>query len=120
MFWDPQSTGSHMGMLLRNVAGAGSGVDAGGTNVDTQYASTRGPSPLQMWVHQGIENPGADGGAAFQVPQNESMAYKILILGRADYDQPADVHLMLQNRPQVFLTKFFHAMGDPSYSIANA
>ena len=119
MFWDAQATGSQMGMLLRNVAGAGSGVDAGGTNVDQQYASTRGPSPLQLWVHQGIENPGADEGAAFQVPQNQTMAYKLLILGRADYSQPADVHLMVQNQPKVYLTEFYHAMGDPSYSVAN-
>lgn len=117
MVWDAQPTGSHMGMLLRNVAGAGSGVDAGGTNVDTQFASTRGPSPLQMWVHQGIENPGADEGAAFQVPQNDTMQYKLLVLGRADYSQPADVHLMLQNRPQVFVTEFYHRIGDPSYSV---
>lgn len=120
MVWESQATGSHMGMLLRNVAGAGSGVDAGGTNVDTQYASTRGPSPLRMWVLQGIENPGADDGAAFQVPQNDTMRYKLLVLGRADYDQPADVQVMLQNRPQVFITKFFHELGDPSYSVLNA
>lgn len=120
MVWDGQPTGSQMGMLLRNVAGAGSGVDAGGTNVDTQYASTRGPSPLGMWVHQGIENPGADEGAAFQVPQNETMQYKLLVLGRADYGQPADVHLMLQNRPQVFVTEFYHKLGDPSYSVLDA
>lgn len=120
MVWEEQATGKHMGMLLRNVAGAGSGVDAGGTDVDTQYASTRGPSPLQMWVHQGIENPGADDGAAFQVPQNDTMSYKLLILGRADDDAQADVHLMVENRPQVFLTTFYHAMGDPSYSVLNA
>lgn len=117
MVWDEQPTGRHMGMLLRNVAGAGSGVDAGGTNVDTQYASTRGPSPLRMWVEQGVENPGADDGALFQDPQNGTMRYKLLILGRADYGQPADLHLMLEYRPQVFLTKFYHAMGDASYTV---
>lgn len=119
MFWEEQTTGSQMGMLLRNVAGAGSGVDAGGTNVDQQYASTRGPAPLQLWVYQGVENPGADEGAAFQVPQNGTMAYKLLILGRADYSQPADVHLMVQNQVKVYLTEFYHAMGDASYSVAN-
>lgn len=117
MVWESQPTGSQMGMLLRNVAGAGSGVDAGGTNVDTQYASTRGPSPLRMWVQQGVENPGADDGARFQDPQNQTMQYKLLLLGRADYSQPADVHLMVEYRPQVFLTKFYHAMGDASYTI---
>jgi hypothetical protein len=106
-----------MGMLLRNVAGAGSGVDAGGTNIDTQYASNRGPSPLRTWVHQGIENPGADSGAAFQEPDNTSMEYKVLILGRADYSQPADIHLMVQYEPEIFLTKFFNAVGDESYSM---
>lgn len=120
MVWDAQATGSQMGMLLRNVAGAGSGIDAGGTNIDIQFASTRGPSPLRMWVVQGVVNPGADDGAAFQVPQNDTMAYKVLILGRADYDQPADIHLMLENRPQVFLTKFYHALGDPSYTVLDA
>jgi hypothetical protein len=119
MVWEAQPTGSQMGMLLRNVAGAGSGVDAGGTNVDVQYASTRGPSPLRMWVQQGVENPGADEGARFQDPQNQTMQYKLLLLGRADYSQPADVHLMLESRPQVFLTKFYHAMGDPSYSVVD-
>jgi hypothetical protein len=119
MVWDDQATGTQMGMLLRNVAGAGSGVDAGGTNVDTQYASTRGPAPLRMWVYQGQENPGADDGARFQDPQNQTMAYKLLILGRADYSKPADVNLMVQERPQVFLTKFYNAMGDPSYSVLN-
>jgi hypothetical protein len=116
MVWAAQPTGSHMGMLLRNVAGAGSGVDAAGEGVDIQFASTRGPSPLQMWVYQGIENPGAETGAAFQVPQNDTMDYKLLILGRADYDSQADVQVMVENHPQVFLTMFFHAMGDPSYS----
>ena len=116
MVWDEQPFGTHMGMLLRNVVGAGGGVDAGGTNTDIQYASTEGTSPLQMWVYQGIENPGSDDGAAFQVPQNDTMDYKILVLGRADDSQPADLHLMVENRPQVFLTKFFHAIGDPSYS----
>lgn len=120
MVWDEQATGKNMGMLLRNVVGAGGGVDAGGTNTDTQYASTEGPSPLPMWVYQGIENPGADDGAAFQVPQNDTMDYKLLVLGRADDSQPVDLHLMLENRPQVFLTKFFHAIGDPSYSVLNA
>lgn len=120
MFWEDQPTGSHMGMLLRNVAGAGSGVDAGGTNVDTQYASARGPAPLQMRVLQGVENNGSDDGAAFQVPQNETMTYKVLILGRADYDRPADVHLMVNNRPEVYVTEFYHAMGGQDYSVANA
>lgn len=119
MFWDEQPAGRHMGMLLRNVAGAGSGVDAGGTNVDVQYASTRGPAPLPLRVLQGIENPGSDEGAAFQVPQNDTMSYKLLILGRADYGQPADVHLMLNNRPEVYVTEFYHAMGDESYSVAD-
>lgn len=115
MVWDAQPTGSHMGMLLRNVAGAGSGVDAAGEGVDIQYASARGPSPLQMWVHQGVENPGSE--APFQVPQNDTMDYKLLILGRADYDSQADVQVMVENRPQVFLTEFYHAIGDPSYSV---
>jgi hypothetical protein len=117
MVWEEQPTGKNMGMLLRNIVGAGGGVDAGGTNTDTQYASTEGPSPLLMWIYQGIENPGADDGAAFQVPQNDTMEYKFLVLGRADDSQTVDVHLMVENRPQVFLTKFFHQIGDPSYSI---
>jgi hypothetical protein len=120
MVWDEQPTGKNMGMLLRNVVGAGGGVDAGGTNTDTQYASTEGPSPLPMWVYQGIENPGSDDGAAFQVPQNDTMDYKLLVLGRADDSQQVDMHVMVENRPQVFLTKFFHAIGDPSYSVLNA
>jgi hypothetical protein len=120
MVWEEQALGTNMGILLRNVVGAGGGIDAGGTNTDIQYASGEGPSPLQVWVHQGIENPGADEGAAFQVPQNDTMRYKALVLGRADDSKPADVHLMLENRPQVFVTKFFHAPGDPSYSVLNA
>jgi hypothetical protein len=112
-----------MGMLLRNIVGAGGGLDAGdgaGGDTDIQFASTRGPSPLQMWVYQGVENPGANDGAAFQVPQNDTMSYKLLILGRADYDSQADVQVMIENRPQVFLTEFYNALGDPSYSVANA
>jgi hypothetical protein len=27
---------------------------------------------------------------------------------------------MVENHPQVFLTKFYHAIGDPSYSVLNA
>jgi hypothetical protein len=122
MVWDEQATGKNMGMLLRNIVGAGGGIDAGdgaGGDTDIQFASAEGPSPLQMWVYQGIENPGANDGAAFQVPQNDTMEYKLLILGRADGSQQVDLHLMLENHPQVFLTKFFNAMGDPSYSIAN-
>jgi hypothetical protein len=119
MVWEEQPTGKNMGMLLRNVVGAGGGIDAGGTNTDIQYASTEGPSPIQMWVYQGIENPGSDDGAAFQVPQDQAMDYKLLVLGRADDSQQVDVHVMVENRPQVFLTKFYHAIGDPSYSIVN-
>ncbi|HUR25526.1 MAG TPA: carboxypeptidase-like regulatory domain-containing protein [Candidatus Thermoplasmatota archaeon] len=123
MVWDEQPTGKNMGMLLRNVVGAGGGVDAGdgaGGDTDIQYGSTEGPSPLQMWVYQGIENPGANDGAAFQVPQNDTMDYKLLVLGRADDSQTVDIHLMVENHPQVFLTKFYHQIGDPSYSVLNA
>jgi hypothetical protein len=119
MVWDAQPTGKNMGMLLRNVVGAGGGIDAGGTNTDIQYASTEGPSPILLWVFQGIENPGADDGAAFHQPPDQVMDYKLLVLGRADDSQAVDVHVMVENRPQVFLTKFFHAMGDPSYSVVN-
>jgi hypothetical protein len=119
MVWDEQPTGKNMGMLLRNIIGAGGGIDAGGTNTDIQYASAESASPLQMWVYQGVENPGADDGAAFQVPQNDTMDYQLLVLGRADDSQQVDIHLMIENRPQVFLTKFFHAIGDPSYSVVN-
>lgn len=114
MVWDEQPLGKHMGMLLRNVAGAGSGIDAAGEGVDVQYASTRGPSPLQMWVIQGIENPGGE--QPFHV-DNETTQYQVLILGRADNTQTADVHLMVENRPQVFLTLFYHQLGDPSYTV---
>lgn len=119
MVWEAQPTGKNMGMLMRNIVGAGGGVDAGGTNTDIQYASAESASPLQMWVYQGIENPGADDGAAFQVPQNSTMEYQLLVLGRADDSQQVDVHVMVENRPQVFLTKFYHAIGDPSYSVVN-
>lgn len=118
MIWDGQPTApaNQMGMHLRNVAEAGGCVDAGG-GVDVQYASMRGTSPLQMWVIQGIENPGAEDGAAFHVPQNESKLYQVMTVGRADYDAQADVHLMLQSRQQLFITMFYHQLGDPSYTI---
>lgn len=116
MVWNTQPTGKTMGMLLRNVAGAGSGVDAGGTNVDMQFGSTQGPSPLRMRLLQGIENPGADDGAAFQVPHNETMSYKLLILGRADRSQPASAEVLVNHNAQIFITKFFHVMGDESYT----
>lgn len=119
LVFDSQPTGAQMGLHLRSVAEAGGCVDAGG-GVDVQYASMRGPSPLQMWVVQGIENPGAEGGAAFHVPQNETKLYQIMTVGRADYDAAADVHLRLQSRQQLFVTLFYHKMGDPSYSILNA
>lgn len=117
MIWEEQATGSRMGLLLRNVAGAGSGVDAGGTNVDTQYFSTHSESPMRAWVHQGVENPGADDGAVFQEDPDAPAEYKILILGRADYDQPADVHLTFQLQPEIFLTKFHHALGGEDFSV---
>lgn len=118
LIWDGQPTApaNQMGMHLRNVAEAGGCVDAGG-GVDVQYASLRGPSPLQMWVYQGIENPGAEDGAAFHVPQNETKLYQIMTVGRADYDAAADVHLMVQSRQQLFVTLFYHQIGDPSYSV---
>lgn len=115
----PTAPAGQMGLHLRSVAEAGGCVDAGGTNTDIQYGSLRGPSPLPMWLYQGIENPGADDGAAFHVPQNESKLYQVMTVGRADYDASADVHLMLQSRQQLFVTLFYHEMGDPSYSIAN-
>jgi hypothetical protein len=115
----PTAPAGQMGMHLRSVAETGGCVDAGG-GVDVQYASMRGPSPLQMWVYQGIENPGAEDGAAFHVPQNETKLYQIMTVGRADYDAAADVHLMLQSRQQLFITLFYHAIGDPSYTILNA
>ena len=118
LIWEGQPTApaNQMGMHLRNVAEAGGCVDAGG-GVDVQYASLRGPSPLQMWVIQGVENPGAEDGAAFHVPQNESKLYQIMTVGRADYDAQADVHLMVQSTQQLFITLFYHQLGDPSYSI---
>lgn len=118
LVFDSQATGSQMGLHLRSVTETGGCVDAGG-GVDVQYASKRGPSPLPMWVYQGIENPGAEDGAAFHVPQNETKLYQIMTVGRADYDAVADVHLMLQSRQQLFVTLFYHEMGDPSYSIVN-
>lgn len=120
LVFDSQATGSQMGMHLRSVAEAGGCVDAGGTQTDIQYASLRGPSPLQMWVFQGMENPGADDGGAFHVPQNESKLYQIMTVGRADYDAAADVHLMVQSRQQLFVTMFYHQVGDPSYSVLDA
>lgn len=121
LVWDAQPTApaNQMGMHLRSVADVGGCVDAGGTNTDVQYASLRGPSPLQMWVIQGIENPGADEGGAFHVPQNETKLYQIMTVGRADYDAAADVHLMVQSRQQLFVTLFYHQLGDPSYSVLN-
>lgn len=120
LVFDSQPTGSQMGMHLRSVAEAGGCVDAGGSNLDVQYASLRGPSPLQMWVYQGVENPGADDGGAFHVPQNETKLYQVMTVGRADYDVAADVHLMVQSRQQLFITLFYHQVGDPSYSVLNA
>ena len=119
LVWDSQPTApaNQMGMHLRSVAEAGGCVDAGGTQTDIQYASLRGSSPLQMWVIQGIENPGADDGALFHDPQNETRLYQVMTVGRADYNATADVHLMLQSRQQLFITLFYHQLGDPSYTV---
>lgn len=48
------------------------------------------------------------------------MEYRALVPGRADEARPVDIHLMVENRPQVFVTEFYHAIGGPSYAVLDA
>lgn len=114
MVWDPQSTMPNYAGFIRSAVPVG---EAGGLGLEHQYWVDSGPSPLQAWVYQGIENDGAYDGDVFHPDASVAADYEVLIGGVTSGDQPAEVAFALQQTLDVFVTKFYNALGDPSYTV---
>ena len=117
MVWDPQSTMPNFAGFLRSAVPVG---EAGGLGLEQQFWVDSGPSPLQAWVYQGIENDGAYDGDVFHPDPTVAGDYEILVGGVTSGDQPAEVAFTLNQQLDVFVTKFYHALGDPGYTVLNA
>lgn len=114
MVWEPQATMPNYAGFLRSAVPVG---EAGGLGLEQQFWVDSGPSPLQAWVYQGIENDGAYDGDVFHPDQAVAADYEILVGGVTSGDQPAEVAFALQQTLDVFVTKFYNALGDPSYTV---
>lgn len=114
MAWEPQATMPEFAGFLRSPVPVG---EAGGLGLEHQYWVASGPSPLRAWVHQGIENEGAYDGDVFHPDPSVGADYEVLVGGVTAGDQPAEVAIALQQRLDVFVTKFYNALGDASYSV---
>lgn len=114
MVWSPQATGPNFAGFIRSPVAVG---EAGGLGLEQQFWVDSGPSPLRAWVYQGIENDGAYDGDVFHPDPTVAGDYEILVGGVTSGDQPAEVAFTLNQQLDVFVTKFYHALGDPSYSV---
>jgi hypothetical protein len=113
MVWEPQSTMPDYAAYIRNPLGVG---EVGGVGQEHQYWADGGPSPFRAWVYQGIENELAYDGDVFHPDQNMSADYEILVGGVTSGSQPAEVAFALNQYLDVFVTLFYNALGDESYS----
>lgn len=114
MVWEPQATMPNFAGFLRSPVPVG---EAGGLGLEPQYWADSGPSPLRAWVLQGIENDGAYDGDVFHPDPTVGGDYEILVGGVTSGDQPAEVAFALQQRLDVFVTKFYNALGDEAYTV---
>ena len=117
MVWSPQATMPEFAAFLRSAVAVG---EVGGLGQEQQFWVDSGPSPLQAWVLQGIENDGAYDGDVFHPDPTVGAEYEILVGGVTSGDQPAEVAFALNQRLDLFVTTFYHVLGDPGYSMLDA
>jgi hypothetical protein len=113
MVWEPQSTMPDYAGFIRSPVPVG---EAGGLGLEHQYWVASGESPLVAWVYQGIENDGAYDGDVFHPDPAVAADYEVLVGGVTSGSQPAEVAFALNQYLDVFVTLFYNALGDPSYS----
>ncbi|MEA3136452.1 MAG: hypothetical protein QOJ26_34 [Thermoplasmata archaeon] len=116
MVWEPQSTQPDYAGFIRSPVPVGEVGGLGAAAGSHQFWVDSGESPLVGWVYQGIENEGAYGGDVFHPDQNVSADYEILLGGVTSGNQPAEVTFSLNQYLDVFVTLFYNALGDESYS----
>jgi hypothetical protein len=114
MVWQAQSTGPNYGGYLRDPVNVG---QVGGVGLEKQYWAGGGASPLRAWILQGVENDLAYKGDVFHPDTNVSADYEILVGGITDESKPADVAVTLNQKLDLFVTLFYNALGDQSYSV---
>ncbi|HUR26021.1 MAG TPA: carboxypeptidase-like regulatory domain-containing protein [Candidatus Thermoplasmatota archaeon] len=117
MVWEPQSTMPDFAGFIRSVVPVG---EAGGLGLEHQYWVNSSASPLVAWVYQGIENDGAYEGDVFHPDPAAAGDYEILVGGVTSGSQPAEVAFALNQYLDVFVTLFYNALGDESYSALTA
>lgn len=112
MVWQPTGTMTNYAGFLRSPVGVG---QVGGLNQEQQFWVASGPSPLRAWVYQGIENEGAYDGDVFHPDPAVAGDYEILVSGVTS--STPEVAVGLQQRLDIFVTKFYHALGAEDYSV---
>lgn len=113
MVWEPQDTMPNFAGFIRNPLTVG---QLGGVGQEQQFWADSGESPLRAWVYQGIENDGAYDGDVFHPDANVSADYEILVSGVTSGNQPAEVAIALNQSLDIFVTLFYNALGDDSYT----
>lgn len=114
MVWEAQATGPNYAAYIRSPVPVG---EAGGLGLEHQYWVDSSESPLRAWVLQGVENDGAYDGDVFHPDPTVAADYEILIGGVTSGDQPAEVAVTLEQRLEIFVTKFYNALGSDSYTV---
>jgi hypothetical protein len=114
MVWEPQDTMPNFAGFIRDPAGVGELGGLGAAAGDHQYWVDSGGTPLRAWVYQGIENDGAYDGDVFHPDANASADYEVLIGGVTGANP--EVAFTLNQYLDVFVTLFYNALGDESYS----
>lgn len=114
MVWDEQSTGPSYAVFIRNIVPVG---EVGGLNMEHQYFVNSSRNPLRDWVYQGVENPGAYDGDVFHPDPAVAADYEILVGGVTSGEQPVEVAVTLNQYLDLFVTRFYNALGDPSYTL---